>query len=168
MRVVVPGVAAACLLLWGCTSLKYESGGWGGGCASHSSDTTTGRIDYGVTHLTLNGRVYLVLVSAGGAGSCHAGPPASGTLRTPDGRALEWTCDTRDGRAGRVTIGAERFELDKGAVFLVNLRDGKNVVEQVAVEGAQLQGGNPEDRLKAAANSNERLAAFLKLCETPK
>jgi hypothetical protein len=67
-----------------------------------------------------------------------------------------------------VTVAAERFELGKGAIFLVNLRDGKTAVEQVAVESAMLQDGIIEDRLKAAAKSNERLAGFLKLCETPK
>ena len=84
------------------------------------------------------------------------------------GRAVEWACDSPDGRSGPMTVGAERFELSKGAVFLVSLRDGKTAVEQVAVEGGQLQNGAIEDRLKAAAKSNEHLAAFIKLCETPK
>ena len=80
---------------------------------------------------------------------------------------VEWECDTPDGRAGRVTIGTERFELQKGPVFLVNLRDGKTVVEQLAIDFDQLQGGVIEQRLKVVAQSKRRLAAFLKFCETP-
>lgn len=167
MRAVV--VIAASIVMVGCVNLRCEPGSWGGGSAGHGSDTPTGRINYGVAHLTLNDRVYFVLVSEGASGaSCRSGPPASGTLRPADGREVEWACDTRDGRTGRVTVGGERFELVNGSVFLVNLRSGRTVVEQVAVEDAQLQGGFVEDRLKAAAGSNERLAAFLKLCETPK
>ena len=167
MRAVV--VIAASIVLAGCVNLRYAPGSWGGGSAGHGSDTTSGRIDYGVAHLTLNDRVYFVLVSEGAGGSsCRSGPPASGTLRTVDGREVEWACDTRDGRTGRVTVGAERFELAEGSVFLVNLRNGRAVVEQIAVEDAQLQGGFIEHRLEAVAGSNERLGAFLKLCETPK
>jgi hypothetical protein len=165
MRAVV--VIAASLALAGCVNLR--PGSWGGGSAGHGSDTTTGRINYGVAHLTLNDRVYFVLVSEGASGSsCSSGPPASGTLRATDGREVEWACDTRDGRTGHVTVGTERFELSEGRVFLVNLRNGRTVVEQITVEDALLQGGFIEDRLKVAAGSNERLAAFLKLCETPK
>ena len=161
-------VVAAGLMLVGCASLGYESGSWGGGTAGHCGDTATGRTDYGVTHLTLSSRAYFVLVSEGGSGSCSSGPPASGALRATDGREVAWTCDTRDGRTGRVTVGAERFELAKGSVFLVNLRNGTTVVEQVAVDDAQFQGGFSEEQFKIAAGSNERLGAFLKLCETPK
>lgn len=165
MRAVI---FAATLTLLGCGGLKYESGSWGGGSASHGSDTNSGIVDYGVTQLTHNDRVYLVLLSEGGSGSCHSGPPALGTFQAPDGRAVEWTCETRDGQSGRLTIGAEKFELGKGAVFLVNLQGGKTTVEQVAVERGQLNGGIIEERLEAAARTSERLAAFIKLCKTPK
>lgn len=165
MRTVI---CAATLLLLGCGSLKYESGSWGGGAASHGGDTSTGMVDYGVTHLSHNDRVYLVFISEGGSGSCHSGPPASGTFLASDGRAMEWTCETPDGRTGQVTIGAEKFDLGKGSVFLVNLRNGKTTVEQVAVEGGQFKGGVVEDSLEAAAKTNERLAAFIKVCKTPK
>jgi hypothetical protein len=169
MREVVLCIVAASLTLAGCAGLKCKSGSWGGGCSSHFSDGKAGRTDWGVSYLTLDGRVYFVLVSAGGSGGrCGGGPPGSGTLQATDGRAVAWACDTPDGRTGRVTIGAERFELEKGPVFLVNVRDGKTVVEQVAVEARQLQGGVIEDRLKVVTQSNERLAAFLKVCETPK
>jgi len=151
----------------GCAAVKYEYGSWGGGSGGHTSDGKDGRYAYGVSHLTLDGRVYFVLVAdGGGGGRCGGGPPGSGTLVAPDGRQIEWVCDTPDGRTGRVTIGAERFELERGAVFLVNLHDGRTVVEQAAVDMTGLQGGFVEERLRTAARTNDHLAAFLKACET--
>jgi hypothetical protein len=158
------------LPLAGCAGLKYESGSWGGGGDHHFAETSSGRkiIDFEITHLTLNSQVYCVLVSEGGGGSIHGGPPASGSLRGPDGREVEWLCDTPDGRSGRVTIGGRQFKLENGAVFLINLRDETTPVEQVVVDTGvfECSSVSVDDGLKAAAQSNERLAAFLKECET--
>lgn len=166
MRSVMPVLVGA-VVAAGCAAVKYEYGSWGGGSGGHTSDGKGGRYSYGVSYLTLDGRVYFVLVAdGGGGGRCGGGPPGSGTLVAPDGRQVEWVCDTPNGRTGRVTIGAERFELERGAVFLVNLHDGRTVVEQAAVDMTGLQGGFVEERLRTAASTNDRLAAFLKACET--
>ena len=78
MREVVLCIVAACLAPEAGAGLKYKSGSWGGGCVSHFSDGKAGRIAWGVSHLNLDGRVYFVLVSAGGRGGrCGGGPPGS-------------------------------------------------------------------------------------------
>jgi hypothetical protein len=165
--VAVSVVLVGCVLI-GCISLKYMPKNWGGRGSANSGLRKTGRTNYGIACLSVNDRVYFTLVSEGGNSLGNSGPPASGTLRAADGRTVEWTCNTADRQTGHVTIGTERFELEKGGVFLVNLRGGKTVVEQVAVEVGQLQGRGIEDRLQAVSQSNERLAEFLKLCKTPK
>lgn len=168
MRTVVV-LTAACLPVLGCAFLKSASGQWGGGSAVHSGGTQEGRTEYGVVHLTRNSRVYLVMISEGGSGPSSSGSWARGTFKAPDGREVAWGCETSDGRSGRVTIGSESFDLAQGAVFLVNLRDGKTAVEQLTVDIEQFQpNGQIMDQLKVVAQSNERLAAFIKLCETPK
>jgi hypothetical protein len=168
MRAVVVAAIVAGLPLAGCMWLKYESGSWGGGSGSWSSEGQNGKIHYSITYLTFNDRRYCVLVSEAGGGGCSGGPPASGSLNGPDGREVKWQCDTPNGRSGQVSIGSRRFELAKGAVFLISLRNEGTPVEQVAIDTDLLQGDLIEDRLKVAAQSNERLAAFLKGCETPK
>jgi hypothetical protein len=131
-------------------------------------DTTKGRIDYTIDYLTLGDRVFLVLIAKGGSASMSSGPPASGTLVAPDGRRIGWRCDTPNGKNGVMKIGQERFELEKGAVFLVHQQEGRTTVEQLAIDMDQLQGGDVEARLEAVAEWHERLACFLELCKTPR
>ena len=106
MRTIAAVVLVGGLALAGC-ALRYqggyEAGSWGGGSGGHTSDGKSGRYAYGVSYLTLDGRVYFVLVAdGGGGGRCGGGPPGSGTLVAPDGRQVEWVCDTPNGRTGRV------------------------------------------------------------------
>ncbi len=166
-------LAAGAIGAAGCGSVFTMSGQWGGGCTAHGGVTPAGEVDYGISFLTHNGEVYCVVISNGGSGGVNGGPPASGRLRAPDGSTVDWTCHTRNGRSGPVTIGSARFELADGAVFLVDLRpqaapQSSPATAQVKLDTALLQGGPVEQRLDLAAKSHPELAAFVKACRTAK
>src|SRR5438067_1724121 len=100
MNTLGPVVLIAAL---GCTSLRSDGWGGAGGSSSHSTDH--GTVHRGLAELTRNGQPHLVMLTPGGEVThVSGGPPGSGTVRTPDGRDLKWTCDTRDGVRGKVVI----------------------------------------------------------------
>lgn len=160
MKALGPVVLFAAL---GCASLCSE--GWGGGGGSSSHTTDYGTVHRGLAELTRNGQPYLVMLTAGGQVThVSGGPPGSGTIHTPDGRDLKWTCDTREGVWGTVVIDGQPFRLETGQVFLVDLRGGKTVVEQLSVTPEFLEAGADEERLK----TDGRIARFFERTEMPK
>ena len=161
-------LAAVLLACAGCATLpKPES--WGGGGGSCSQITDKGTANFGIGHATRDGRPYLVVIPAGGGcGQISGGPPASGNVRAADGRVVQWECTTKDGVKGRVKINGEVFRLEDGGVFFIDLRDGRTVVEQAAVDMALLAGGFVEQQLKVLAASDERIARFLRESESPR
>jgi hypothetical protein len=160
MRALGPVVLIAAL---GCFSLRPE--GWGGTGGSSSYTTNQGTVHRGLAALTRNGQPYLVMLTAGGqVTQVLGGPPGSGTIHTPDDRTLKWTCDTRDGVLGKVAIDGQPFRLENGPVFLVDLRGGKMVVEQLAVTPEFLREDVTEQQLK----TDDRIARFFARTELPK
>jgi hypothetical protein len=119
--------------------------------------------------LTCDGRVFLVLAADGSSGgSMISSPGAHGVLSAVDGRKIAWSCPTRDGTSGTVTIADQEFDLAKGAVFLVTLKAKQTKVEQVAVDTSQLQGGKTEEKLTAVGETEPRIKAFLEECRGEK
>jgi hypothetical protein len=162
--IVVPATA-----LEGCSAPPRLTGTrWGGGGSTVSSIEDGVSTAYTVDHLTRNGRVYLVLAAGGCHGSTvNGGPPASGSLHAGRGREIEWSCATRDGARGTVTIDGQPFDLAKGAVFLVSTRE-KTQVEQLTVELSRLQGDDVRSRLVGLAETEPRVRAFLESCREEK
>jgi hypothetical protein len=118
---------------------------------------------------TCDDRVYLVIAWTGGSGSgagsnqTYANGKATGTVTFhPDNRQITWSCTTSDGARGAVVIDGQNFDLAKGAVFLVTLKDQKTTVDQVAVDMAKLQGSPVEQKLQAIGETEPRITAFLK------
>ncbi len=160
-------VAAAVLTCAGCAVLSSE--GWGGAAGGSSYTTDSGTVHRGVACLTREGKPYLVILTADGEPThVSGGPPGSGSIKAADGRDVEWSCSTRDGVTGKLVIGGSPFRLEDGEVVLVNLHAGRIVVEQVSVDMSQLEGAFVEDRLKALATTDTRIARFLQVCESPK
>jgi hypothetical protein len=152
----------------GCALLKSDEG-WGGGGGSGSYTTDGGTVSRGLAVLNRDNRPYLVVLSAGSATkSVKAGRAASGTIQAPDSRTVEWTCVTKDGVTGTVTVGDRKLRLENGGLILVDLRGGQTVVEQAAVNVGRLEGAAVEDRLKVMAATDERVARFLNACESPR
>jgi hypothetical protein len=161
-------VIAMLLAAVGCRGLMFESGSWGGAAGSSSYTTDHGTVHRGLSNLTRDGKPYLVLQTAGGEPTdARGGPPGSGTLKAADVREIEWICSTHDGVTGKLVIGGEQFRLENGAVILVDLRGGRMVVEQAFVDMRLFEGGSVEERLKAIAGTNTRVAGFLKASESP-
>jgi hypothetical protein len=156
---------AACFLPSGC------SGGhsWGGGTEANTGFKEGVTFDYTITSLTCDSRVFWVLAADGSSGgSMISSPKAHGILRATDGRQIAWSCPTRDGTSGTVTIAGQEFDLAKGAVFLVALKANQTKVEQLAVDMSQLQGGKVEEKLNAAGETEPRIKAFLNACRGEK
>jgi hypothetical protein len=162
---LVAVAVAVCFTAVGC------SGGhsWGGGTEAESGFREGVTFDYRVTSLTCDGRVFLVLTANGSSGgSMISSPSAHGVLSAADGRKIEWSCPTRDGTSGTLTIAGQEFDLAKGAVFLVSLKANQTKVEQLAVDMSNLQGGKMEERLNAVGETEPRIKAFLKECRGEK
>jgi hypothetical protein len=105
-----------------------------------------------------------VVLAADGCsgGSSGSGPNARGLLRTVDGRNIAWSCTTKDGTGGTVTIDGQEFDLAEGGVFLVRAKGGKTKVEQLSADMSRLQGGSVQEKLKGLADTEPRIAAFFK------
>src|SRR5262249_8615817 len=144
----------ACIALPGCSRHS-----WGGGGQSSGGVKAGGiKFDYVIEHLTCGGRGFLVLVAGRCSGRSEiSGPTSEGRLRTVDGRQIAWSCRTQDGRDGTVTVDGQSFDLAKGAMFLVSAREIGTKVEQLAVDKSKLQGGNVEDKMNAAGETEPRI-----------
>lgn len=168
-----PAFAVAFLALAaGCLNIELPaSGSWGGGALSHGGQTGNLRTNYALIHLAHDSRVYFVMLVDGGSGGrvSSSSGGANGEFPTRDSKT-QWDVSTRNARTGRVTIAGQSFKLEEGAAFLVNARDAGVSVSQVKIDLAAFNEGNwsPDDRVRRLAASNERVAAFLKQCETPK
>jgi hypothetical protein len=163
-------LAAAAVLVAcaGCSTVAPAS--WAGGAGGGTRTSTDhGPVSRGTANLTRNGKPYLVLLTAGcEPTSVTGGPWGGGLIKALDGREVKWSCDTWDGVTGRLIIGGEKFRLDHGAVVFIDMRDGKVVTEQVAVDMQQFDGGPVEERLKVIATTNEQIARFLAACDLPR
>ncbi|MCX7049192.1 MAG: hypothetical protein NTX50_27370 [Candidatus Sumerlaeota bacterium] len=154
--------AGAGFLSWGCRGWQGQSHGWGGG--------GEGGPGYQIESLRCDGRVYMVLAANGcsGGASSSGGGTSSGQLHAIDGRKIKWSCSTSDGTDGAVKVDGQRFDLRKGAVFLVSTKDKKTKVEQLAVDMSKLQGASgPQSapmrgKLETLGNAAPRIAEFFK------
>jgi hypothetical protein len=79
-------------------------------------------IDHGnVYHLGAAFVVWCDAVGGGGGNSSSnsQGIKCQGTLFGRDGRRVEFTCETKDGKTGRAEINGQTFELGNGNLFVV-------------------------------------------------
>jgi hypothetical protein len=163
-------LAAAVVLVAcaGCATVGPAS--WAGSAEGGTRTTSErGSVSRGIATMTRNDKPYLVFLTAGCEPvNAASGPWAGGTIKALDKRELKWTCDTWDGVTGRVLINGQKFKLDQGGMFFVDMRDGNMIILQAAVDMQQLFGGPIEQRLKELATSDERIARFLAACDLPR
>jgi hypothetical protein len=82
-----------------------------------------------------------------------------GSARAADGRSLAWDVQTRDGRTGEARIGAVRYDLASGNLFLVTTQAGATEVRQLSRDLSTVP--LDHDGILAYARSDPDLAAFL-------
>jgi hypothetical protein len=82
-----------------------------------------------------------------------------GSARAADGRGLTWEVQTVDGTAGEVHIGAVRYDLASGNLFLVTTQEGATEVRQLARDLSAVP--LDHDAILAFAKTDPDLAAFL-------
>jgi hypothetical protein len=167
MRRVYAGFAIV-VLCFG-VSLLSSACRWGDGqrWGSHGEGAVG---HFQIESLQCDERVFFVLAANGCSGSSSGGGEGAfrGRLHTLDGREIAWSCRTNDGTGGTVNIDGQRFNLSKGAVFLVSTNDKKTKVEQLAVDMSKLQGvSQPQgpsmrEKLQALEDAEPRIAEFFK------
>jgi len=144
----------------GCGRLGHP---WGGGSEGISRSGPDGEVHLTIQSLTHDGQVFLVLAGDGGSGgNLSVGPTQKGQLPTPDGRSIEWSCNSPDGFRGTVSIDGQEFDLTKGALFLVSTNGDKNKIEQLPVDLSKLQGSDVAQTLEALSEGEPKIAEFLK------
>jgi hypothetical protein len=170
MRRVCAGFAIVVL----CLGASFLSSGCRFGGGHGWGQSGEGGPDCEIESLRCDGRVFFVLAANGcsGGGSGGGEGPFGGTFRGQlhalDGREIAWSCRTKDGTDGAVRVDGQRFDLSKGAVFLVRTNDKKTTVEQLAVDMSKLQGasgpgGTPmREKLQALGDAEPRIAEFFK------
>ena len=161
---LVVAALGACFVLPGCD--RGHSWGSAGGGGSHGFKEGI-RYDYDITPLTRDGRVVLVLASNGfsssGGGTNDHG--YVGYLNSTDGRRIEWSCTTKDGKNGAVVIAGQQFDLSKGAVFLLTATQDPMKVEQLSPDLSKLPNAESKDLPDAVRNVDPRLVEFLKAAQ---
>ncbi|QJW98675.1 hypothetical protein [Frigoriglobus tundricola] len=183
MKKLVVGAVLACA---GCFARPTELASWGSETRSTSFYTENGLFHLRCAEQRRNDREYLVILVAGGEFMRASGVPqgmghlhGSGRIRCADGRDIDWASDTRDGARGKVVIGEQTLRLEDGGLVLVDVRGGKVVIDQLAVELSQFDSdaapepqafnaGITYEQLKAIGETEPRMAAFIKACEARK
>jgi hypothetical protein len=67
-------------------------------------------------------------------------PDSAGKVRiygknlAEDGRAVEWQCETGDGKTGSIRIDGARYDLTGGPLFLVSTKGAKGRVRQLRLD----------------------------------
>jgi hypothetical protein len=140
---------------------------WGGGSESLTTSTRDRSSSSRVVHITRNDRIeLLLLVEGSGNGSTSGGNPPSGTILTPTGRVVNWSCRTRLGKLPELRIDDVLFPFDGGRVFYIDVRDGRVLVQQLDLDPHEIATGKGtiRENLRAAAPKNVILASFCERC----
>ena len=71
-------------------------------------------------------------IHGGGAGvsSSPTKTTVTGNHRYGDAPAIDWRCETADGKSGSVMLGGASYELSRGGIFLVDMQGAKPVITQ--------------------------------------
>jgi hypothetical protein len=139
----------------------------GGGMTGCCSDTLTGQVNYRVAYQSCDDGVFLVLVIDGAGGLSESGG-GRGSVGTLDGRRIEWTCETRDGTFGTVTLCGSKYDLSRGGLFLVTARHGQTHIRQVKADLSELKGTVDLDALRAVVRDDAATVSFLDAVAAPK
>lgn len=164
--------------LVGCISLDVDLRGvnwsdvlggdsWGCGAESITTSTRDRNSSSRVVHLTRNDRIELLLLIEGSAnGSASSGNPPSGTIWTPAGRQVTWSCPARRGKLHELKIDDTSFPLEAGRVFYIDVRDGRTLVQQLDLDPHEIASGKGtiRENLRTSAPKNVILASFCERC----
>jgi hypothetical protein len=87
--------------------------------------------------------------------------PFHGRFARKGGGDVPWTGSRHDGKTGKVEIGSQAFDLEKGGLFLVSTQDGGTKVEQLPIEtvGGTIQ--SAKEKLENLAETDPKITAFV-------
>jgi hypothetical protein len=98
---------------------------------------------------------------SGGGGSSSSGSDGMrcrGRVLARDGRKVAFSCQTKDGKTGPVTVGESNYDLKDGNLFLVTYDGERLRVSQLKRDLGNLQ--FTRDELEAFARQDQELVGF--------
>jgi hypothetical protein len=158
----------ACVAVLGCSQATHPARGvrqvsWSIWTAD--SDPVAGLDQACVLFGTIDDEVAITFWSDGPGGSfgnewdkTRHTPHFTGSITAQDGRKIDLSAFTADGKAGGVTIDDQQFDLANGAVFLIATANGEMRVKQSTLKLPQLA----TEGSKPAESSSETLRDFAK------
>jgi hypothetical protein len=133
-----------------------------------TADPTPGIDEASVTFVTLNagpeeGVPFVVWSdlpngSSGSGGGRTGGASYKGHHLATDGRRVEFHASTTDGKAGTITVADVRYDLAKGALFLVSTQHTPPKIAQITFDTTNFP--KTRDQLIGLAKSNAEIRAF--------
>lgn len=116
-----------------------------GGCRAHSSSLSGDSLgDTSLQYAVVDGQVAFVVWTdfrkvggSSGGGASLAGMDFRGAMRSAAGVEVGWSCQTRDGQSGAVTIQGQSFDLADGQLFLVSTAGGAVRIRQLRLPEMQ-------------------------------
>lgn len=133
---------------WQATDLTFASNG----------------VRYNVQYASYDGGVALVhaLAGEGTSGFVDQGPPPTGWMSRGDRQVIAWTCESKDGRTGAITVNNVALDLANGPLVLHRAEaDGSASFDQCAVDVSKLDFARFAESLRSLAGSDPKVAAFL-------
>ena len=108
-----------------------------------------------------------VVGSSGARSSGGTGQPSRyrGYQESPDGRKVEWQCETPDGKTGTITISGQSYDLAQGSLFLVATKGGGSRVLQLKRDTLKLTG---QERLEHLLKDDTDVGQFFVEAAKPK
>ncbi len=165
-----------CILAAGCVrppaNASPDLGGPNGTitwAAPDGKDNPVPGIDQGnLYHL---GTAFVVWCDAAGGGGASSssnsqGVKCQGTLLGRDGRRIEFSCETKDGKTGRAAINGETFELADGNLFVVATEREQPRVKQLKRDLGTLK--FERDALEAFGRNDAEILGFFTEAAKPK
>jgi hypothetical protein len=152
--------------LGGCHSKARQS--WGAGGGSFGWNENGMKTSYALGRLFYGGEVFAVVMGCGCIGSSHRGGDGQFhcQLQHQDGSKIDWSCRTDDGKSGAIRIERKEFDLSRGGLFLVFIKQGQITVDQVPLSTQQLESCSDLRAFRALATVEQRISDFLANCET--
>ena len=107
--------------------------------------------------------------SNGGGGNSNSSGQSmkcQGSLRTRDGRTVEFQCETPDGKTGQATVNDVTYDLEGGNLFLVTTEGDQIKVKQLKRNLSDLK--FDRDSLQAFGKKDPDVAEFFAKDKKPK
>ena len=135
--------------------------------ASPANEKAVRGVDEGAVYY--EGTTFVVWSNfSGGGGSSSSGADGMkcrGHVLSREGRRVDFSCQTKDGKSGPVTVGESNYDLKEGNLFLLTYDGDRLRVSQLKRDLGNLQ--FKRDKLEAFARQDPELVGFFNQSTKP-